>query len=286
MSKFKNNKPPYKKVYFGINGQFGDIVMQEPGLRNFIAENPDTKIVLGCTERYSGILPLYENYHDNIIEFKAWEGYDGWPTEKDREYIEDQNFDAMYPSQIPTHDQPDWARYRHITEETALMLGVEAKTTNIEFKMPKDVVREPKTAAVHLFSSKWPGGARSVNIGKQNTIVKYLISKGYKVYQLSGPNQPHIKNTTFVRGTYFESCKKMLSTDFLITCDSGMPWVASAYNHPMIGLYTAMYNPIIGTTKNWQPVNPNAVYLESYSANSIDTETILIEIDKKIKENK
>jgi len=276
--------PELKKVYFGINGQFGDIVMQEPGLRNFIAENPNTKIVLGCTERYAGILPLYHNYHENIIDFKIWEGYDNWPAEKDKEYIKSQNFDAMYPSKKPTHDQPDWARYRHITEETALMLGVEAKTTNIEFKMPKDVVREPKTAAVHLFSSKWPGGARSVNIGKQNTIVKYLISKGYKVYQLSGPSQPHIKNTTFVRGTYFESCKKMLSTDFLITCDSGMPWVASAYNHPMIGLYTAMYNPLIGTTKNWQPINLNAVYLESYSANSINTETILSEIDKKIKE--
>jgi ADP-heptose:LPS heptosyltransferase len=111
-----------------------------------------------------------------------------------------------------------------------------------------------------------------------------LIKKGYKVYQLSGPGQPHIRNTTFVRGTYFESCKKMLSTDFLITCDSGMPWVASAYNHPMIGLYSAMYNPLVGTTKNWQPVNPNAVYLESYSANSIDLNLVLSEIDKKIEE--
>ena len=274
----------FKKVYFGINGQFGDIIMQEPGLRNFIAENPNTKIVLGCTERYAGILPIYENYHDNIIDFHMWEGYDNWPTEKDREYIKSQNFDAMYPSKIPTHDQPDWARHRHITEETALMLGAAAKTKDIKLNMPEGVVREPKSVAIHLFSSKWPGGARSVNIGKQNIIVKYLISKGYKVYQLSGPHQPHIKNTTFVRGTYFESCKKMLSTDFLITCDSGMPWVASAYNHPMIGLYTAIYNPLIGTTKNWQPINPNAVYLESYSANSINTETILSEIDKKIKE--
>lgn len=275
-----------KKVYIGINGQFGDIIMQEPGLRNFIAQNPDTKIVLGCTKRYAGILPLYENYHSNIIEFKIWDGYDDWPTEEDSKYIKEQNFDAMYPSKIPTHDEANWADYRHITEETALMLGLEAKTTNIELNMPEDVVKEPKTAAIHLFSSKWPGGARSVSIKRQEEIARHLCQKGYKVYQLSGPHQPHIRNTTFVRGTYFDSCKKMLSTDLLVTCDSGMPWVASAFNHPMVGLYSAAYNPLVGTTKNWQPVNPNAVYLEGQTANLIDMDVVLYNIDKKLQETK
>ena len=58
-----------KKVYFGINGQFGDIVIQEPALREFINNNPDTKIILGCYKKYSDALALYENYHKNIIGF-------------------------------------------------------------------------------------------------------------------------------------------------------------------------------------------------------------------------
>ena len=273
----------YKKVYFGMNGQYGDIIMQEPGLREFIKNNPETKIILGCSQKYKGVLPLYYNYHDNIIGYKIWEGYNDWPTKADSEYIESQNFDAMFPEKIPVHEQRDWVKYRHITIETALMLGVSATTTNITLNTLEGIVKEPKTVALHLFSSLWPGGVRSVGIEKQNIIVNYLISKGYKVYQLSAPHQPKIENTVFVKGSYFDSCKKMLSTDFLITCDSGMPWVASAYNHPMIGLYSFGYNPIVGTTKNWQPVNPNASYLESYFANDIPVNIILDEINKKIK---
>ena len=62
---YPNREPPYQKVCFGIRGQFGDIVMQEPGLRKFIKDNPDTKIVLAVSERYQQILPLFENYHEN-----------------------------------------------------------------------------------------------------------------------------------------------------------------------------------------------------------------------------
>ena len=120
--KFKNSEPPYKKVCIGIRGQFGDIIMQEPGLRKFIQDNPDTKIVLAVSEKYKDILPLFYNYHKNIIEFKAFEGYDKWPTEKDLNYIEEQNFDALFPPDIPLHETNDWPNYRHITEETALIV--------------------------------------------------------------------------------------------------------------------------------------------------------------------
>ncbi len=285
--KFTNKKPPYKKVYFGINGQFGDIVMQVPALEQFIKDNPDTKIVFGMADKYKDILPLFHDYHENIIDYKIWEGYNDWPTKSDLEYINSQNFDAMFPCEIPTHDEPDWPKYRHICSETAHIMGL--KTDLIDIKLPpiEDVVREPKTVALHLFSSKYPGGIRSVDIPQQNFIVNFLRKKGYKVYQLSGPDQPHIKNTTFFRGTYFESCKKMLSTDFLVTCDSGMPWIASAYNHHTIALHSSGYNlhaRAAGevTTKSWTPVNPNAVILEAYRATDIPVSDILKEIKNKI----
>tara|TARA_R110000823_G_scaffold242573_3_gene367015 strand:- start:5049 stop:5885 length:837 start_codon:yes stop_codon:yes gene_type:complete len=273
------------KVYFGINGQFGDIVMQEPALRSFIEDNPETKIVLGCSKRYEEILPLFENYHENIIEFHAWEGYDDWPTKTDQEYIEEQKFDAMFPDKIPIHDQADWAKYRHATTETGLMLGVNAKTTNISLKIPSGVVVEPNSVAVHLFSSKWPQGLRSIELKKQKLIVSYLRHRGLKVYQLSGPGQPHLEGTILSeKPNYYNSCKIMLSTQFLVTCDSGMPWVASAYDHPTIGLYSSAYNTAVGTTKNWQPLNPNAVYLEAPSANQISIYDIVHQIDKKLDE--
>jgi len=278
-----SNKPaPYKKVCFGIRGQFGDIIMQEPGLRKFIEENPDTQIVFAVSEPYKDILPLFENYHENIVGFKVWEGYNEWPSEADLKYMEEEKFDALFPPDIPLHPEADWANRRHITTETALMIGVTSGDTDVKLTVPADVVKEPKTVALHLFSSKWPGGARSVDIQNQTAIVEYITNKGYKVYQLSAPHQPRIPNTTFSEGTYYDSCKRMLTTDLLITCDSGMPWVASAYNHPMIGLYSSAYNPLVGTTKNWQPVNPHAVFLEAPLANDISLEVIFAEIDKKL----
>mgnify|MGYP003127354018 FL=1 len=281
---YENRKPPYKKVYFGINGQFGDIIMQIPALDQLIKDNPETKIVFGMSKKYEQILPLFKDYHPNIIDYKIWEGYDDWPTQSDLEYIKSQNFDAMFPCQIPKHDDPFFAKHRHINTETALMLGIETDIVDIKLPYPKDIIKEPKTVALHLFSSKWPGGIRSIDIAKQNFIVNYLRKRGYKIYQLSGPGQPHIKNTTFFRGTYFESCMKMLTTDFLVTCDSGMPWIASAYSHHMIGLYSWGYNHEIGTTKNRQPVNKNAIFVENFSANDIQISKIFKLIDKKIRE--
>ena len=283
---YPNREPPYQKVCFGIRGQFGDIVMQEPGLRKFIKDNPDTKIVLAVSERYQQILPLFENYHENIVELKAFEGYDNWPTEADKKYIEEQNFDAMFPPDIPLHSQNDWANYRHITTETALMIGVDSDTTNIQLTMPESVVKEPNTVAVHLFSSKWPGGIRSIDIKKQTAIVKYLTDKGYKVYQLSAPHQPQIEGTVIKPGTFYEACLRMWSCDFLVSCDSGMPWIASGYDHPMVGLFSSNYNALVESTKNWWPVNPNAAYLEAPMANDIDNEEIFREIDKLIEKTK
>ena len=279
---FENKEPPYKKVCFGIRGQHGDIIMQEPALRRFIEDNPDTKIVLGAYKQYASILPLFEDYHKNIIGFKAFDGYNDWPTEADQQYIKEEGFDAIFPNGIPIHQQADWAKHRHITTETGLIMGLGSSETKINLKIPKSVVKEEKSACIHLFSSKWPGGTRSVSVGKQGVIVKHLLKKGYKVYQISAPHQPHIKGTIFSEGTYYDACIRMLSADFLISCDSGMPFVASAYDHPTLGLFSSAYNPLVGTTKNWQPVNPNAVYLEAPLAEHLSIYTICEEIDKMI----
>ena len=54
-----------------------------------------------------------------------------------------------------------------------------------------------------------------------------------------------------------------------------MSWAASGFKHPTVGLYAWGYNPVSGTSKNWQPTNPNAVYLESHSACEIQPKQII-----------
>lgn len=283
---YPNKQPPYNKVCIGIRGQFGDIVMQEPALRKFIKDNPETKITIAVSKRYEQILPLYENYHENIDEFKVFEGYDQWPTSADLEYLEAQEFDALFPPDIPLHSEDDWANRRHIVKETALMIGLDSDSNNIQLNMPEDVVKEPNTVAVHLFSSKWPHGIRSISLENQVAIVKYLVEKGYKVYQLSAPHQPQIEGTVRKQGSYYDACIRMLSTDFLVSCDSGMPWVASAYDHPTVGLFSSNYNSLVATTKNWWPVNSNASYLEAPTANDINNDLIFKVIDEMIEKTK
>jgi ADP-heptose:LPS heptosyltransferase len=284
--KYENRNPPYHKVCFGIRGQYGDIIMQEPALRKFIEDNPTTQIVIAVSEPYKQILPLYENYHENIIELKVFEGYDRWPSQSDLQYITEQNFDAMFPPDIPLHAQSDWAKYRHIVKETALMIGADCDTNDIRLNMPESVIKEPNTVAVHLFSSKWPYGVRSIAIEKQQIIVKYLVDKGYKVYQLSAPHQPQIEGTVIEQGTYYDACLKMLTTDFLVSCDSGMLWAASAYDHPSVGLFSSNYNNLITTTKNWWPVNSKSSYLEAPAANEIEDDLIFKAIDEIIEKAK
>ena len=284
--KFKNKGKPYNKVCFGMGGQYGDVLMQEPGLRKFIKENPDTKIVLAICDKYKDILPLFYNYHNNIIEYRVWEGYDNWPTERDIKYIEEQKFDALFPCEKPFHKQTDWIKYRHITIETAEMLGVTAINPKINLKLPEKIIKEPKTASIHMFSSKWPGGVRSINEQRQKIIVDYLRAKGYKVYQISSESQPHISGTIKPKGTYYDACINVLKTDFLISCDSGMPFVTSAYNHPTLALFSTSYHPLAVTTKNWQPVNPNGIYLESRKAQNISIYKIYEAIDELIRRTK
>ncbi len=263
-----------KKVYFGINGQFGDIVMQEPALRKFINDNPETKIVLGCHDKYFSILELFQNYHENIIGFKSWEGYNDWPTPADKRYIEEQNFDYLF-NPMPKHSSNDWAKNTHQVQEAAAMQGLDVLDTQIRLPMPDSIVKHNKTVAISLFPN-WPfGGVKALPYDWVCNIVKVINKIGFNVVHLNGPDEPDVPNATKINGSYIDSVKNLLGTDLLVTCDTGMSWVSSAYQHPTVGFYAWGYNPVSGTSKNWQPTNPNANYLEAQYASKFNKSDII-----------
>ena len=271
-----------KKVYFGINGQFGDVILQEPALRSFISDNPETKIVLGCHSKYFPALQLFNNYHENIIELKSWEGYNNWPTESDQQYINEQSFDHMF-NPMPQHTKKDWAATLHQTEESGLMQGISIKDTQIRLPKPEQIVKHDKTVAIALFPN-WPnGGIKSFSFESVSNIVKVINKMGFKTIHLNGPNEPDIPNARKINGSYVDSIRNLLGTDLLVTCDTGMSWVASAFQHPTVGFYAWGYNPVAGTSKNWQPTNPNAEYLEAYSVREMKKKDIISVIYKKLK---
>tara|TARA_A100001201_G_scaffold22809_2_gene25689 strand:- start:1439 stop:2287 length:849 start_codon:yes stop_codon:yes gene_type:complete len=281
-----------KKIYFGINGQFGDIIIQEPTLRKIMKLNPDAEIYMGAYKKYFEILDVYKNYHPNIKQFIKWERYtprfekngDGfWPSENDKKIIDKIGFDKMYDV-APVHKEHDWVTKRHIVQECGNMYGIDVDEIKVNLKKPEGIIKENKSVAISLFPSDWKtNGIKSLRPEIVNSIVYFLKQKGYTIYHLSGPGEPNVKDTIKIEGSYIESVYKLLQTEFLITCDTGMAWVSSAYNHPTLGLWGWGTNHYAGTGKNWMPENPNAEYLESFRANDINIYLILDKIRGMIK---
>ena len=280
-----------KKIYFGINGQFGDIIIQEPTLRKIIKLNPDAEIYIGAYKKYFEILDVYRNYHENIKGFIEWERYttryekngDGyWPSEKDKEIIEKIGFDKMYDVS-PINDS-EYVKHRHITEQFGKMFGIEIDDKKVNLNTPKNIIKENKSVAISLFPSDWKtNGIKSLRPEIVNSIVYFLKQKGYTIYHLSGPGEPNVKNTIKIEGNYIESVYKLLQTEFLITCDTGMAWVASAYNHPTLGMWAWGINGHASTADNWMPINPNATYMQARLANDINLYSIFDKIKEMVK---
>ena len=107
---------------------------------------------------------------------------------------------------------------------------------------------------------------------------------GYKIVHLGGCNEPIIDHAINPKLSLFESVRILCSCKLLITTDTAMSWIASAYKIPTIGIYSYAYHPGATTSINWQPVNPNAFYLESDAAENVSLNDILENIEKKLKE--
>lgn len=272
-----------KRIYFGINGQFGDIIIQEPSLRKFINENPETKIVLGCNKKYSDILELYKDYHPNIERFKIWDGYDNWPTKSDQEYIREQNFDYMFKS-MPQHTTKNWVKTLHQVEESGLMQGIKVENTQISLPPPKDIIQHENAIAISLFPNYPHGGIKAFTYEDITNIVAITKKMGFKILHLNGPNEPDIPGAKKINGSFLESVRNLLGTRSLLCCDTAMSWISSAYKHPTIGFYSWGYNPIAGTSANWQPTNPNATYLEAHTVRDIPKQRIVKNIYENLKE--
>ncbi len=276
-----------KKVYFGNLGQFGDIVMQEPALRKYIKDNPDDKITLGVSLKYAEALKLYDNYHDNIVAKKIFLDYENFPTEDDVRYFNNEQFDLVTiksdSNQIELSDKgclalhPDsqWATKIHQTVAAGRQQGIEVDDTQIRFNKTFDLEIKEKFVCFSLFPNYPHGGVKAPSIQQVEGIVKLINKMGYHAVHLNGPGEPDVKGSVKANRSWIDSVALLTKSEMLITADTGMSWVASAFNHPTVGLYAWGYNPVSNTSKNWQPTNSNAVYLEAHSASQIQPKNII-----------
>ena len=127
--------------------------------------------------------------------------------------------------------------------------------------------------AVNLFAET-RGQDKMPSLSKAKEIINFIESLGYIPVQIGLPDQPQLCKNRFI-GAFFETIKFVLSCKLLVTVDSAMSWLASGYSFPTIGLYGYSYYPSATSSKNWQPINNNANYLESNLVENIENDKII-----------
>ena len=261
----------------GFNqGQYGDLCINTVACRSFKERFPEYKLHFGINKKYSSLSPIFEN-NELIDSIHIWDAYDGWPSEKDIEYISKEKYDFIF-NPMPRHFEEHWYINFHQTQENCRVHGLNSPD-NLQVYLNKyfDTDKNDKCVALNLFAET-RGNSKTPDLNQAKEIADLLVKKGYNPIQIGLPDQPQICEKRFT-GSFFDSIKFVLSCDFLLTVDSAMAWIASGYSFPTIGIYAYTYYPHVITSKNWQPINPNAIYLEKDKISNINIDAISKAID-------
>lgn len=270
------------KIIGTNQGQRGDLIIGTVVARAVKEKFPNSHFVLGINSRYKDMQELFK-HHPSIDDVHIWEEYDNWPNQNDRNYIQSNNFDIVLHA-MPRHpnDHCWYNLVNHQTEASCIMNGLTPpKNLNCFLNKYFDPYKEYENHVCIAPFTAWQ--KKDLSINKWEKIVSFIVKKGFKVVQIGNDTDPVIRGVEKKNNlSYFESTKIMLSCRLLICLDGGMSWVASAYQHPVLGLYGYHYENLI-SPKLYQPLNPNAVYLEALKAEDIGDDLIFANIQQKLK---
>ena len=261
----------------GFNaGQYGDLAMNLVACRALKESVADCHITLGIGNKYADCKEAFLN-NPYIDAIHIWDSYDGWPKDADKEYLKEQKFDHVFNAMPKVHYNL-WYTQWHQTTEVCLMHGLRPPV-NLEIHLnrywPK-IDKYKEYVAISSFTSF--GESKSISIDKTKRIIDYIHKLGLKTIHLNGPGEPDL-GIEKSDCSYFESIKIMTSCKFLLSADTGMSWFASGYKQKVLGLYGYEYYPYCKTSKNWQPINESAIYLEARHANLVEDDAIFSKID-------
>lgn len=267
----------------GFNaGQRGDLVMNTVACRAAKLKWPDCKLTFAIGKPFADMAPLFE-HHPYIDKVHIWHSY-GKLIADDKLFLNTERFDKIF-NPMPKHKSENW--YNEVscqTEEVCQMHDLEPPD-DLSCYLNKWFEPTHSEQKFICFSPWTAHEPKNLPVEKWEKIVKYITDKGYAAVQLSAWEQARIKGATFrLEGkNYFGAVKALLGSELLITLDSGMNWVSSAYQHPTLGLMGIHY---LGqkNSKVYQPINPAATYLEGNHANDIPLEEIFENIDRMLSE--
>jgi len=272
------------RIYTGILGQIGDIVLFTATARRLKVLFPDSQITFAVSRRYreagelvAGLpyvdrLFVTELYFERLTErlYPLWEA--GWPVDLrgDDEVAEQRRHDLVFETR-PRHRRERWWEHDHIVAECAHMLGVPGPIDlRTEIALPPGTTCPPAgTGKIVLHNDPalspakaWPWEHVRQLVAQIKIIPQRTQRSTEEEVVLLGRPGPQVLGALDLRGrtTLAEAAAIIAACRCYIGIDSGLMWIAASLGVPTVGLYGTAYIPAYGAI---HPRNPRALYLQA-----------------------
>jgi ADP-heptose:LPS heptosyltransferase len=266
--------PEPLRIYTGILGQIGDIIMFSATLRRLKELFPSSPITFAVSARYreAGELVAGLPYVDRLFVtglyfekltpplFQPWER--GWPVDlRGEDEVREQRRHDLVLETRPRHRRQCWWEYDHQVVETAHMVGVPGPIDlRTEIRIPEGTVIPPEAAGkIVLHNDPAINATKAWPWEYVEQFVRAVAPE--QVVLLGGPG-PTVPGTLDLRGrtTLSQAAAIIQKARCYVGIDSGLMCIAGSLHVPTVGLYGTSYIPAYGAI---QPQNPRAVYLQA-----------------------
>jgi Glycosyltransferase family 9 (heptosyltransferase) len=275
------------RIYTGLLGQIGDIVMFSATVRRLRQLFPRATITFAVSRQYreagelvAGLpyvdrLFVTELYFEKLTPalFQPWER--GWPVDfrGEDEVVEQRRHDLVLETR-PRHRREPWWGFAHQVEELAHQVAVPGPIDRrTEIAIPEGTVIP--TAAVGRIVLHNDPAIDPVKAWPWEAVERVVRALGPEQVVLLGHPGPAVPGALDLRGqtTLAQAAAIIASGRCYVGIDSGLMWVAGSLQVPTVGLYGTSYVPAYGAI---QPLNPRAVYLQAEGRlDQIRPETVL-----------
>lgn len=262
------------RIYTGILGQIGDIVMFTATARRLKELYPHSTLTFAVSRRYREAgelvagLPYVDRLFVTELYFEkltpelsaAWEL--GWPADlRGADEVEEQRRHDLALETRPRHRRMPWWEHAHQVEETAHMVRVPGPIDlRTEVAVPPGTSLPPEWRDKLVFHND-PAIDRTK--GWPWEYARQLVEAvGPEQVLVLGQPGPPLPGTLDLRGrtTLAQAAAVLRDCRAYVGIDSGLMWIAGSLQVPAVGLYGTSYIPAYGRI---QPVNPRARYLQA-----------------------
>jgi hypothetical protein len=282
------------RIYTGILGQIGDIVMFTASARRLRELFPNAMITFAVSAKYREAgqlvagLPYVDRLFVTQLYFEKLEGaaytawHLGWPVDLrgDDEVAAQRHHDIVMETR-PRHRRMPWWEFDHQVAECAHMTGIPGPIDlRTEIAIPPGTAVPPGTAGRIVLhndpvideNKAWPW----------EHVAAFVRGIGPEAVVLLGNPGPRIDGVQDLRGatTLAQAAAIIAGARCYVGIDSGLMWIAGSLQTPTVGLYGTRYIAAYGAI---QPRNPRAVYLQAEgSLESLSPEAVLSAVRRRL----